>query len=118
MIGTITLLLAYQLLGEVLVRLLELPVPGPVAGMLLLFVTLMVRGSVPDEFSTIANGLLSHLSLLFVPAGVGIIAHSARLGGTWAALLVTLIASTLLAVVVTALVLAGMRRLQGGGHNP
>ncbi|MDX1608850.1 MAG: CidA/LrgA family protein [Halofilum sp. (in: g-proteobacteria)] len=115
MIGTIALLLVFQLAGEVLVRLVDVPVPGPVAGMLLLFVALAVRGSVPEEVSTVANGLLSHLSLLFVPAGVGIIAHAARLGGTWLPLLLALVGSTLLAVAVTALVLAATRRLQGGG---
>lgn len=117
MIGTIALLLVFQLAGEVLVRLVDVPVPGPVAGMLLLFVALAVRGSVPDEVSTVANGLLSHLSLLFVPAGVGIIAHAARLGGTWLPLLLALVGSTLLAVVVTALVLSATRRLQGAGDG-
>ena len=39
----VTVLLSYQLLGEALVLLLELPVPGPVMGMLLLFLTLLVR---------------------------------------------------------------------------
>lgn len=116
MIGTIALLLAFQLGGEVLVRLLELPVPGPVAGMLLLFTALAVRGSVPDEVATVANGLLGHLALLFVPAGVGIIAHTGRLEGIWPVLLVVLVISTLLAVAVTALTLSVIRRLQGGGR--
>lgn len=114
MIGTIALILVFQLAGEVLVRLLGLPVPGPVAGMLLLFVALVVRGSIPDEVSAFANGLLSHLALLFVPAGVGVIVHAERLSGIWPAVLVALIVSTLLAVAVTALVLSGVRRLQRG----
>lgn len=112
MIGTIALLLVFQLVGEVLVRLTAIPVPGPVAGMLLLFIVLAVRGSVPSEVSSTANGLLSHLALLFVPAGVGIIAHVDRLQGIWPVILVVLIASTLLAVAVTALALSAMRRLQ------
>lgn len=114
MIGTIALILVFQLAGEVLVRLLALPVPGPVAGMLLLFVALAVRGSVPDEVSAFANGLLSHLALLFVPAGVGVIVHAERLSGIWPTILVALIVSTLLAVAVTALVLSGVRHLQRG----
>ena len=117
MIGTIALLLAFQLAGEVLVRLVELPVPGPVIGMLLLFTALGIRGSVPEEGAAVANGILSHLSLLFVPAGVGIIVHAARLQGIWPALLLTLVVSTLLAVAVTALVMAGVRRLRASGER-
>lgn len=112
MIGSIALLLIFQLAGEVLVRLTSLPVPGPVAGMLLLFIALAVRGSVPAEVSATANGLLAHLALLFVPAGVGIIAHGGRLAGIWPAILIVLIASTLLAVAATVLALSAMRRLQ------
>ncbi len=68
----VTLLLVYQLTGEILVRLLGLPIPGPVLGMVMLFVTLMIRGSAPpDSLSEASSALLSHLSLLFVPAGVG-----------------------------------------------
>jgi|AntRauTorcE11898_2_1112593.scaffolds.fasta_scaffold07016_5 putative effector of murein hydrolase LrgA (UPF0299 family) len=114
MIGTIALLLGFQLTGEAAVRLLDLPVPGPVVGMVMLFAALAIRGAVPDEVSTVANGLLAHLALLFVPAGVGIIAHTDRLEGIWPILLVVLIASTLMAVAVTAVTLSAMRRLQQG----
>lgn len=112
MIGSIALLLVFQLAGEVLVGLTNIPVPGPVAGMLLLFIVLALRGSVPSEVSDTANGLLAHLALLFVPAGVGIIAHGGRLAGIWPVILVVLIASTLIAVAATALALSAMRRLQ------
>lgn len=117
MIGTIALLLGFQLAGEVTVRLLGLPVPGPVAGMLLLFAALAVRGRVPDEVAAVANGLLAHLALLFVPAGVGVIAHTGRLEELWLVLLVVLVASTLMAVAVTALTLSALRRLQRSGSG-
>lgn len=112
MIGTIALLLGFQLAGEILVRVLGLPIPGPVAGMVMLFAALVIRGAVPDDVATVANGLLAHLALLFVPAGVGIIAHAGRLQGIWPTLLVVLIASTLMAVAVTAVSLSAVRRLQ------
>lgn len=112
MIGSISLLLVFQLIGEVLARLTDIPIPGPVAGMLLLFIALALRGSVPSEVSATANGLLAHLALLFVPAGVGIIVHVDRLEGIWPIILMVLVASTLLAVAASALALSGMRRLQ------
>ena len=113
MIGVIALLLAFQLAGEVLVRALGLPVPGPVAGMLLVFAALAIRGSVPSSLASVANGLLSHLALLFVPAGVGIIAHADRLEGMWPTMLFVLVASTLLTVAVTALTLSWVQRALG-----
>lgn len=112
MIGTVALLLACQLAGELLVRLLGLPVPGPVVGMVLLFTGLLLRGGVPVPVAAAANGLLAHLALLFVPAGVGVISYTGRLEGLWPRLLVVLIVSTLLAVAATALTLSALRRLQ------
>ena len=118
MIGSVAALLVFQLAGEVLVRLLGLPLPGPVAGMLLLFVALAIRRAVPAELAATANGLLAHLSLLFVPAGVGIIVHLHDLAGRWPALLATVVLSTALAVMVTAVTLSALRRARGGSRAP
>ena len=101
----ITLLLVYQLVGEVTVRLLSLPIPGPVLGMVMLFLTLMIRGATPEPLENASSALLSHLSLLFVPAGVGILSHLSRVADEWVAIAVTLIASTALAMIVTAFTL-------------
>jgi holin-like protein len=101
MLGAITLLLVYQLAGEALVLALGLPVPGPVVGLALLFATLARRGRVPTGLREAANGLLSHLSLLFVPAGTGVMVHFARLGSEWLPIGVALVASTLLTIAVT-----------------
>jgi len=61
------ILLTCQLAGELLVLLFGLPIPGPVAGMLLLFTGLMFYGEVPDSLRLPAEGLIRHLALLFVP---------------------------------------------------
>ena len=113
MIGALAILLAFQLLGELLVHLGGLPVPGPVLGMVLLFLTLLGRGALPESLRSTAQTLLSHLSLLFVPAGVGIIQHGARLAEEWLAVAIALLLSTLLTVAVTALV---MRAFIGRSH--
>ena len=108
MLGAITLLLVYQLVGEVIVLTLGMPVPGPVIGMLLLFLTLVVRGRVSEALRDTANGLLTHLSLLFVPAGVGVMVHFSRLGSEWLPLAVALVASTVITIAVTALVMQAL----------
>lgn len=110
MLGAFTLLLVYQLAGEVIVQLTGLPVPGPVVGMLLLFVTLAARGGAPQWLRDTCNGLLAHLSLLFVPAGVGVLLHFQRLGAEWLPIVVALVASTVLTIGVTALVMRALQR--------
>ena len=110
MLAALTVLLVYQLVGEVLVQLLGLPVPGPVIGMLLLFVTLLLRGEAPESLRSTANGLLGHLSLLFVPAGVGVMLHFHRLATEWLPIVVALVASTVITIGVTALVMRALQR--------
>ena len=68
MLSAFAILLLFQCLGEGMVFLLGLPVPGPVAGMLLLFASLLVWPSLQERIEAAANELLRHLSLLFVPA--------------------------------------------------
>ena len=108
MLGYITLVFSCQLGGEILVVAFGLPIPGPVAGMLILLAGLLVFGTIPDELGRIGDFFLSHFSLLFVPAGVGIMLHADLLGREWLPVSVAIIASTLLTIAVTALV---MRRL-------
>lgn len=110
MLGTLTILLLCQLVGELIARLLHLPVPGPVLGMLLLFGGLLIRGGVPRAVQDTAGGLLRHLSLLFIPAGVGVMAHMERLSGEALPIVVALFGSTLFGVAVTAKVMALLAR--------
>lgn len=105
MLAALTQLLIFQLIGEVLARALSLPVPGPVIGMLLLFATLMARGRVDKELQTTSQNLLQHLSLLFVPAGTGVMLHLHRVADEWLPLLLSVLLSTLATLVVTALVM-------------
>jgi holin-like protein len=116
MLAALTVLLVYQLVGEILVVTLHLPVPGPVVGMTLLFVTLIVRGAVGESLRHTANGLLRHLSLLFVPAGVGVMAHLGRLTDEWWPIAVSLVVSTLVTIAVTALVMLALLARRTGGE--
>ena|SRR5579859_5874831 len=101
MIESLALILLCQLIGEVLVRLTHLPVPGPVIGMGLLFAGLVLRGGPPEKLTATANGLLSHLSLLFVPAGVGIMLHLDLIAAQWLPILAALLVSTAITIGIT-----------------
>ena len=100
-------LLALQSLGELLSRGLSLPFPGPVIGMLLLLVVLRLP-RVREPVAACANFLLSHLSLLFVPVGVGVMTHLGLLSQYGAQLAVALLLSTRIGLAVTALVLRAL----------
>lgn len=115
-LGFITLLLVYQLVGEVIARGLGLALPGPVIGMALLFLTLVVRGGLPVGLKTTAEGLLKHLSLLFVPAGVGVMLHLHLLRDEWQAVSLALVLSTVATIAVTALAMVGLSKITGA--NP
>jgi holin-like protein len=98
----VTWLLLFQCAGEALAQLTGMPVPGPVLGMILLFVALMVRPSFALLLATAADGLARHLSLLFVPAGVGVMLHLHRVANEWLPIAVALVVSTVLALAATA----------------
>ena len=116
-INGITILLIYQLAGEISVRLLGLPIPGPVLGMVMLFVTLLLRGRAGDSLDTASTALLSHLSLLFVPAGVGMMVHFERIAGEWLPITIALLLSTLITMALTAAIMLGVSRLLSRGVN-
>ena len=118
MLAALTALLVCQLLGEALVRLVDLPVPGPVLGLVFLLVLLALRRSVPKNLETTAGGLLKHLSLLFVPAGVGVLQHLARIQAEWLAIAAALLVSSVATIVVTAIVMRGMIRLMKLDDEP
>lgn len=111
MLPALTALLLCQLIGEVAVRLLEIPVPGPVLGLVLMLAALAFRKSVPDNIQSTAGVLLKHLSLLFVPAGVGVLQHLARIEAEWLAIAAALLVSSVATIVVTAVVMRAMIRL-------
>jgi holin-like protein len=114
MVASLALLLGLQLAGEVIRLALGLPVPGPVIGMLLLFALLVARGGPSGPLRTTSGGLLQHLSLLFVPAGTGVMLHMQRIGGEWIAITVAVTVSTLLGLAVAALVLKHFGGSAGG----
>ena len=110
MLPFLTLLLLCQLAGEVVARLAGLPVPGPVVGLVLLFAVLVVRGRPAPTLEEGADRLLGHLSLLFVPAGVGVVQYLGTLADQWVAVTVALVGSALAGIAVTGLTLRVLTR--------
>ena len=112
MIESIAVLLLLQLLGELFVQLSGAPIPGPVVGMLFLALMLCAQGQVSEPLRKTCLDLLSHLSLLFVPAGVGVMLYLDRIATEWLPLITAIVLSTWLTLVVTASVMQWAMRRQ------
>ena len=114
MITALLILLSYQLIGEILIRTLSLPVPGPVVGMLLLFITLIWRNTLVTRIERTTQFILQNLTLLYVPAAVGVVVHLDLVRSEGGPLILTLVASSLITITVTA---ATMRFLLDKFHT-
>ena len=112
MLVGLLILLACQLVGELVVGALDVSVPGPVVGLVLFFGWLMARRPTPSAPEiVVGEGLLKHLQLLFIPAGVGVVEYLSTFGDDWLTIVVALLGSGLVAVVVTAGVSAAALRV-------
>ncbi len=120
MIVSLTIILLCQLLGEVIARGFGWLVPGPVLGMLFLLVILGLRDAITQHLpqfgralDATGKGLLSHLSLLFIPASVGVVQRLDVLADYGVGLAVAVIASTFITLVVTVVTFVVVSRLSG-----
>ncbi len=104
MLSAFAILLGFQLLGEVLARGLHLGIPGPVIGMILLAVACLLSPRLRLATEAAARVLLSNLSLLFLPAAVGVVQFLPLLKTEGLAIGAAIVGSTILALAVTALV--------------
>lgn len=111
MIQALALLLTAQLTGVVLTRALGLAVPGPVLGMGLLLLAFLAAPRLVAVVAPTARVILAHLAILFVPAGVGVVGHVARLGDAGLAVGLAIAVSTTLAIAVGALTFVAVARL-------
>lgn len=119
MIRGFAVLLFFQLLGDVIVRAFNWPVPGNVLGMALLLMALML-GLVRLEWVTEAAELvLTHMALLFVPVGVGVMLYFDLLAREWLPIVAATVLSTFVVIAVTGHVTQGMAKEKpgGGGAN-
>lgn len=110
MLGYLTLIFVCQLAGELVVGTLAMPVPGPVVGMVLLFLYLALRRSVPEGLRQAAGGLQRAMSLLFVPAGAGVMLHFHLLAEAALPLGLGLLVSTIATIAVTGLLMSWLGR--------
>lgn len=116
MLKALTTLLIFQILGEAMVFATKVAFPGPVLGMVALLAYLLIKPAALEDIKPTAIDMLRHLSLLFVPAGVGIMLHGERLKTEGWKLTIAVLVSTVLTLAVTALVTRWAIKVLGTGH--
>ncbi len=115
MIPGLLILIAYQLVGELISYWLNWPIPGPVVGMLLLLASLRLgavlwpRGWLVAT-ETAGKALIDNLSLLFLPAGVGIFFLPDHIQAQWPAVLAAIVLATFISMVLCAILLRWLGR--------
>ena len=112
----LALLLLLQVAGEALAKAFALPIPGPVVGMVLLLVALR-WAPLREPIQAVAEFLLAHLSLLFVPVGVGVVTHLALISQYGLRLVAVIVGATWIGMAVTALVLRALLRGEAAGSG-
>ena len=112
MLTAIFTILVLQLIGEVLQKYFDLAIPGPVIGLMLMLLTLMMMNSkklnilspLRTEIINTSEKLLGYLSLLFVPIGVGVVMHLQLLEMQLLRILVVIILGTMSTMIFTSLI--------------
>ena len=117
MLRAFVVIVCFQFAGEALARLAGLPVPGPVGGFALLVLAALAWPALQREVEEVADLLLRHLSLLFVPTGVGVLQYLDLLRREWLPLLAVIVISTALTLAVSALAFTAMARRGGQGGD-
>lgn len=113
MLEGLTILIFLQFAGELIAGVTRVPIPGPVIGLALLAGFALWRGRMPEPVIIAGDAILRHLSLLFVPAGVGLIAFGDRLAREGYLLVIVLVVSTAITMTVTALVFRALAGKDG-----
>jgi holin-like protein len=107
----LAVLLMFQFMGELIRAVTGLPVPGPVIGMVLLLIALLAKLPVPAGIHATSRKFLAYLGLLFVPAGAGIVTRLPMIGAHWLPIVIAIVGSTIITMVITAVVMRGLERL-------
>lgn len=104
-IPSLLIILLCQLVGVVVQKGSGLPIPAPVIGMTLLFIGLLIRGSLSEHMQHTALGLLRYLALLFIPAGVGVMQQFDVVAREWLPITMALLVSCALPIALTGVVM-------------
>ncbi len=108
MLSGIVTLLSFTVAGNVISESLHLPIPGAVIGLILLMLYLQLRDEVPAPVEKVSQFCIRYLSVLFIPASVGIFFMTDLLAAQWLPISLALLVATPVSLVLTALIMQGL----------
>ncbi len=106
----LALLLLFVFLGDFLNRGLGIPLPGNILGLILLLVALLSGLVKLEQVDGVGQFLLSHMTVLFIPAGVGLLAILGVIQDTWLVLVLIALVTTILVLALTGLIVQKLRK--------
>jgi len=107
------IILIPYIIGVVLQLTFNLPIPGSVIGLIILFLGLQIGILKVEMIEELCEFLLSNMSFFFIPAGVGLMTAFGVLKGKWIPFIIIVVFSTCIVWIVTALVVKFLRK----GHQ-
>lgn len=107
-LASIAILAVFQWLGTMAMEMSDLPLPGPVAGLFLLFCILLISGEPPRWFSEGCARIIGLLSLFFLPAGAGIFFLGDIFNQHWLAIMLTILVATPISIAISALIMSAL----------
>ncbi|MBU3621921.1 CidA/LrgA family protein [Polynucleobacter sp. CS-Odin-A6] len=104
MISGLVQILLFQSIGELVSKFALPTLPGPVIGLVLLILWLVVRNGVNPELASVADGFSQYFGLLFVPAAVGVVLFLPQLKANALAIVSALFGSVILTIATSAVI--------------
>jgi holin-like protein len=111
MLAAFLLTLLLIVFGEAVTTALEIPVPGPVVGLLVLAVVFAAREGPTPAMSRMFDAIIPYAPMLFVPAGAGVIAHADAIAANWLAIVSVITLGTFAVLLVTGLIVQALVRM-------
>lgn len=109
--------MGFTLAGEALQRLLPLPIPASVWGLVLLFTALCLGIVKLEQVKDVGSFLTSILPILFVAPTVGIVEYWNLLSGKILPLVLLIIGSTVLTFGIAGRTVQGLSKKGGGSRD-
>lgn len=102
MIKSLFIILLCQLAGETISHYANIPAPGPVIGMVILLIGLIIKGSIPSHLDHTANKFIEYLGLLYIPAGAGVSLYLGLIAQQWVVIIIASMTGTILTLILSA----------------
>lgn len=105
LISQLGIILLLYFIGELLVFILQIKIPGSIIGMLLLLVSLQLNIIKVEDIKEVATFFLNNMLILFIPLGVGLASQWDLIFKEWLAILISIILSTFIVLLTVSLLI-------------